>query len=123
MRTAPARADYPGRVRAIQMTEFGGPEVLALADLPRPEPAAEEVLIRVSKAGLNFATPISAQTPTWRPRSCPWCPGPRWPVCGRTPGSGWWPCCGTGGYAEYATAPQALTFAIPDGSTTPPHWR
>ena len=23
--------------------------------------------------------------------------------------------CGTGGYAEYATAPEALTFPIPDG--------
>ena len=31
-----APADYPAAVRAIQMTEFGGPEVLALADLPGP---------------------------------------------------------------------------------------
>ena len=37
------------------MTEFGGPEVLKLAELPTPEPGAGEVLIKVSRAGLNFA--------------------------------------------------------------------
>ena len=42
-------------MRAIQMTEFGGPEVLQLAELPQPEPAPGEVLIRVTRAGLNFA--------------------------------------------------------------------
>ena len=42
-------------MRAIQMTEFGGPEVLELVDLPTPEPAAGEVLIEVTRAGLNFA--------------------------------------------------------------------
>ena len=33
-------------MRAIQMTEFGGPEVLKLVELPEPQPAAGEVLIR-----------------------------------------------------------------------------
>src|SRR5208283_5099699 len=42
-------------MRAIQMTEFGGPEVLRLAELPQPVAGAEEVLIKVSRAGLNFA--------------------------------------------------------------------
>ena len=37
------------------MTEFGGPEVLKLVDLPQPVPADGEVLIEVSRAGLNFA--------------------------------------------------------------------
>ena len=37
------------------MTEFGGPEVLELAELPDPEPGPGEVLIRVTRAGLNFA--------------------------------------------------------------------
>src|ERR1035441_10413045 len=42
-------------MRAIQMTEFGGPEVLKLAELPTPAPAPGEVLIKVTRAGLNFA--------------------------------------------------------------------
>src|SRR5436190_939075 len=42
-------------MRAIQMQAFGGPEVLELVDLPVPEPAAGEVLVKVSRAGLNYA--------------------------------------------------------------------
>ena len=42
-------------MRAIQMTEFGGPEVLKLVELPMPVPAPDEVLIRVARAGMNFA--------------------------------------------------------------------
>ena len=38
-------------MRAIQMTEFGGPEVLSWSSCPRPEPGPEEVLIRVTRAG------------------------------------------------------------------------
>ena len=42
-------------MRAIQITEFGGPEVLNVVELPTPEPRADEVLIEVRRAGLNFA--------------------------------------------------------------------
>ena len=42
-------------MRAVQITEWGGPEVLELVDLPVPEPAADEVLIEVARAGLNYA--------------------------------------------------------------------
>ncbi|MDK7082737.1 quinone oxidoreductase [Pseudoglutamicibacter cumminsii] len=40
--------------RAIQMTQTGGPEVLTLTDVEVPEPAANEVLVKVSAAGVNF---------------------------------------------------------------------
>ena len=42
-------------MRAIQMQEFGGPEVLQLADIPVPAPGPGEVLIKVGRAGLNYA--------------------------------------------------------------------
>src|SRR5207253_651257 len=42
-------------MRAIQMTEFGGPEVLRAVELPVPQPGPGEVLIKVELAGLNFA--------------------------------------------------------------------
>ena len=42
-------------MRAVQITEFGGLDVLQVADVERPEPGPDEVLIRVSRAGINFA--------------------------------------------------------------------
>jgi NADPH:quinone reductase len=42
-------------VRAVRIEEFGGPEVLQVADVPKPEPGDGEVLIEVSRAGMNFA--------------------------------------------------------------------
>jgi NADPH:quinone reductase-like Zn-dependent oxidoreductase len=40
-------------MRAIVIHEFGGPEVLKLEDVPRPTPAADEVLIKVYATGVN----------------------------------------------------------------------
>src|ERR687893_3072669 len=42
-------------MRAVQIQEFGGPEVLQVVDLPKPEPEDGQVLIEVSRAGMNFA--------------------------------------------------------------------
>ena len=43
-------------MRAIQISEWGGPEVLELVeDAPVPEPGEGQVLIRVTRAGINFA--------------------------------------------------------------------
>ncbi|MAI33791.1 MAG: Zn-dependent oxidoreductase [Rhodopirellula sp.] len=40
-------------MRAIGLTQYGGPEVLHLVDLPEPEPSAGEVKVRVRAAGIN----------------------------------------------------------------------
>lgn len=40
-------------MRAIQITQYGKPEVLQLCERPVPEPKAGEVLIRVKAAGIN----------------------------------------------------------------------
>ena len=42
-------------MKAIVITAYGGPEVLSVAELPDPVPAAGEVLIRVRAFGLNHA--------------------------------------------------------------------
>jgi NADPH:quinone reductase-like Zn-dependent oxidoreductase len=42
-------------VKAIVITAYGGPEVLAVTELPDPVPAAGEVLVRVRAFGLNHA--------------------------------------------------------------------
>src|SRR5258708_3518766 len=54
-RMCDVRSIASGSMRAIQITEFGGPEVLKLVELPTPEPGPQEVLIRVTRAGINFA--------------------------------------------------------------------
>ena len=41
-------------MRAVVLTEFGGPEVLHLAEMEDPTPGANEVLVRVAAAGVNF---------------------------------------------------------------------
>jgi len=41
-------------MRAVVVSEYGGPEVLRLADLPEPEPGPGEVTITVQFAGVNF---------------------------------------------------------------------
>lgn len=42
-------------MRAIQIREPGGPEVLNIAEVPTPAPGAGELLVRVAVAGVNFA--------------------------------------------------------------------
>lgn len=42
-------------MRAVQITRFGGPEVLDVADLPDPIPGDGERLYEVSAAGINYS--------------------------------------------------------------------
>jgi len=41
-------------VRAVQVSRHGGPEVLEVADVPRPEPGPGQVLVEVAAAGVNY---------------------------------------------------------------------
>lgn len=42
-------------MKAIQFTEFGGPEVLKLVDIEKPKPKANQVLIEIKAIGVNYA--------------------------------------------------------------------
>jgi NADPH:quinone reductase-like Zn-dependent oxidoreductase len=42
-------------MRAAQITRFGGPEVMAVVDLPDPVPGEDEQLCDVSSSGVNVA--------------------------------------------------------------------
>ena len=42
-------------MRAVQITRFGGPEVLDVVDLPDPVPWDGEQLYEVSSAGVDYA--------------------------------------------------------------------
>jgi len=102
-------------MRAIQQQEFGGPEVLELVELPTPEPGEGEVLIRVSRAGMNFADTHQRRNDYLAAQQLPLVPGTEVAGVREDTGERVVALCGTGGYAEYATAPAALTLPIPEG--------
>src|SRR5579883_3233236 len=46
-------------MRAIVMSEYGGPEVLMLRNIPEPHPGFGQVSIRVAYAGVNYADTLA----------------------------------------------------------------
>jgi NADPH2:quinone reductase len=103
-------------VRAIQQTEFGGPEVLELVELPMPEPGDGEVLVRVTRAGLNFADTHTRENAYVQKAALPLVPGAE--VAGVREDTGERVVAltgGSGGYAEYAAVRADRCFAIPEG--------
>jgi NADPH2:quinone reductase len=108
-------------MRAIQIEQFGGPEVLRLAELPVPEPGEGEVLIKVSRAGINFADTHTRENSYLARQELPLIPGAE--VAGTVErgagelreGQRVVALVPSGGYAEYASAPLGGTFPIPDG--------
>jgi NADPH:quinone reductase len=101
-------------MRAIQMTEFGGPEVLTLTELPRPQPGEGEVLIKVTRAGLNFADTHTRTNSYVRKATLPLVPGGEVAGVREDTGERVVALTGDGGYAEYAVAPRELVYPIPD---------
>jgi NADPH2:quinone reductase len=101
-------------MRAVQIDEFGGPEVLQVVDVPTPEPGDGEVLIEVSRAGMNFADTHQRENTYLARYETPLVLGGE--VAGTTPdGQRVIALVPTGGYAEYAVAHEAAVFPIPDG--------
>jgi NADPH:quinone reductase len=114
-------------MKAVVITQPGGPEVLQMVERPKPEFAADEVLIKVAAAGVNrpdvFQRKGNYPPPSGAPQDIPgleiagiidkvgasvtrWKPGDR--VCALVTG---------GGYAEYCTAPEGQCLTIPDELT------
>lgn len=48
-------------MKAVLVTRSGGPEVLEVRDVPEPQPAAGEVLVRVEAVGINFADTLATR--------------------------------------------------------------
>jgi NADPH2:quinone reductase len=105
-------------MRAIRIAAWGGPEVLELAeDAPEPRPADGQLLVRVTRAGVNFADTHAREDAYVSRYELPLVPGAE--VAGTVEGepgrrvvalTG-----GTGGYAELAAVPVGSAFDIPDG--------
>src|SRR5919112_4743432 len=101
-------------MRACQIQEFGGPEVLEVMDVPKPEPGEGEVLIEVSRAGMNFADTHQRENSYLARYEVPMVLGGE--VAGTTPdGRRVVALVPSGGYAEYAVAHESTVFEIPNG--------
>jgi NADPH:quinone reductase-like Zn-dependent oxidoreductase len=127
--TATTESTMP-MMKAVIVRQYGGPEVLKLEDVPRPEPKEDEVLVRVIAAGVN---PIDAivREGTYAKKfgtHLPWVPG--FDIAGvvektgakvtrlKTGDAVYGYVPGGGGYGEYAVAkegdvapkPKSLSF-------------
>jgi NADPH:quinone reductase len=101
-------------MRAVVISEFGGPEQLQLVeDHPVPEPGEGQVLINVAHAGINFADTHARDNSYLSAYEVPLIPGGE--VAGEVDGRRVVALVGSGGYAEYAVAPEQLVFPLPDG--------
>ncbi|HWD78796.1 MAG TPA: NADPH:quinone oxidoreductase family protein, partial [Kribbella sp.] len=102
-------------MRAIQVTEFGGPEVLVPAELDPPEPNRDQLLVKVTGAGVNFADTHRTDGSYRGGVTLPFVPGVE--IVGRT--SNGRRVLSTvfetgGGYAEYAVAPKHRVVDVPE---------
>ena len=101
------------RMRAIQITKFGGPETLTVSELPDPVAAAGQQVFDVLAAGINFADTHQTEDSYLSKQTLPLIPGGE-VVVRSDDGRRLLGLLGTGGYAEKIAAdPQAL-FPIPD---------
>ncbi len=108
-------------MHAIEVAEHGGPEVLRYVEKPEPSPGPGELLIKAEAIGVNYIDTYF-RTGAY-PRETPFIPGTE--VCGTVAALG----DGVGGfslgervvtaaadgaYAEFSTAPHALTATVPE---------
>ena len=101
-------------MKAIQIQEFGGPELLELVDLDEPTPGEGEVVVEIARAGINFADTHATRNDYLAEQTLPLVPGTE--VAGRTAdGRRVVALTGSGGYAEKVVVPESLLIPIPDG--------
>ena len=111
-------------MKAVEIVQPGGPEVLRLTERPLPEPGPGELLVRVAAAGVNRPDVLQRLGKYAPPPGASDIPGLE--VAGTVEGvgagvTGWRPgdsLCALlagGGYAEYCTAPVPQCLPVPKG--------
>lgn len=115
-------------MKAIQIQEYGAPNVLVLRDVPEPTPGPGEVRIRLSVAGVSFGDTYMRRgyyaPPHTYPTQLPYVPGlDGWGyvdtvgpgVTGLSVGERVTYCMGYHSYAQYVTVPAWKVVKIPEG--------
>lgn len=101
-------------MKAIQIQQFGGPEVLKMVDLADPVPNSSEELIDVTCIGINYAETHQTENTYLSKQELPLIPGLE--VVGKTQnGRRVLASATTGGYAQKVIAHKAMCIDIPDG--------
>ncbi len=100
-------------MRAIQIDEFGGPEVLQHRDVAEPVPANGEVVVDVARAGINFADTHATRNDYLAEQQLPLIPGAE--ISGRTEdGRRVAAILSAGAYAEKVAVPAQMLIPVPD---------
>ena len=111
-------------MKALVITKPGGPDVLAVIDRPKPKPRGDEILVRVSTAGINRADLLQREghypAPPDSPQDIPGLEysgvveavGPD--VRSRKIGQRVFGLVGGGAQAEYVVTREALSMLVPD---------
>jgi NADPH2:quinone reductase len=100
-------------VKAIQIREFGGPEVLEHTEVPDPEPGDGEVLVNVARSGINFADTHVTRNDYLADQQLPLVPGGE--ISGTTPdGRRVAALLMNGGYAQQVAVPEVALVPVPD---------
>ena len=100
-------------MKAIQIEEFGGPEVMNLVDLPDPVPAEGEVLVGISRTGVNFSDTHITNDQYVARQQLPLVPGIEF-VGVAEDGRRVAAVVPNGAYAEKIVVPESLLVEIPD---------
>jgi NADPH:quinone reductase len=99
-------------MKAIEIEQFGGPEVLRYVDLPDPSPKLAEIVVNVKRIGVNFADTHASRNDYLAEQTLPLIPGGE--IAGQTnDGRRVAVLLGSGGYAEKVAVPQAQLIELP----------
>jgi NADPH2:quinone reductase len=99
-------------MKAIQIEEFGGPEVLQYTEVPDPSPKLAEIVVNVKRSGVNFADTHASRNDYLAEQTLPLIPGAE--ISGQTnDGRRVAALLGSGGYAEQVAVPQAQLIELP----------
>jgi NADPH2:quinone reductase len=100
-------------MKAIQITEFGGPEVMRYLDLPDPTPAGSQVVLDVTAIGINYADTHQTENSYLSQQKLPLIPGME--VVGKLPdGSRVLALASTGGYCQKTLVNPKTVIPLPD---------
>ena len=102
-------------MKAIQITEFGGPESMHLVDLADPTPGPGQELIEVTSIGINYADTHQTENSYLTQQVLPMIPGLE--VVGIANGRRVVSPVDGGGYAQKVVAYSAAMIEIPAGVT------
>ena len=112
-------------MKAVQITEYGGPDVMKYVDLPDPIAGPEQAVVDIQAVGVNFTDIYSREGVN--PPGLPWVAGVEGAGVVRSVGAGVTNvavgdnvayCSFPGSYAEQAVVPAWRLIKMPDGLST-----